>query len=1196
MKDLPLSLLSRGCGRFVSSKGNTGGHDGRLDVCFTPQDYYIWKSQDSLLRLSNSGRLLVEAESALPKTYSTRRGPLLLYSQDLVSMETSCRSEIRDRKQRVVRQYPRQVGQQLSTVKELSAAILSYSNTQFPTSRLSALFFPPLHPPLAPDLHRLNPPRPEQLAHLNPQWLPAERSNAQLENQPADKEEEQDSRKRVRLDLFLQIPSTSRTPTPQMEPQPWIHYVAVTPEKQEGPQTCVDIGLQHTEISMGGELHHPGMNEDRDVADDQGCCLQDTGMTTSDEGNYERSTSGNRRGRTGLLPPLTVRYPNCDAPCWEKTDRLRWEGPGSDEHHARCLPPIAEGHTVPPSWGIQAQQEARPKAERVGFQSQENLNRLRQQPRFLPLLFPGKEEEISGQQRRGGGKTERQCHEKETVGQGCEGGGGGGALPSMILLEPGEEPPPPGGALGWVAGRKGPGKQSSFAFLQNLQDPRGPSDANRGAVRGVLPLELRDLQNGESVGSLILGPDGEIIQLSLYDSPGPPHADGGTRDRALQVLSADGEKLPWVIVLQPEHTHAEGEVELPSDVPVGVIQHRRSVHELLDLPRPKETDACSASSSTGPAAVTEDKAKGAGAVSKKWVKGAKNLTRMPPLRERVGSEEQRGGSTEEEEDEGEEPSSTGQRGHDETPRVTTGFKDLDSSQQDFSPNGAPAEGAEDKGRKDTKRKDVEEAATSTGKREMRTGRSAAPDGRKASRTKGEGRRPKAGSGTQPVGRREAERRPDREAANPPVVSLMFVIHKRTKEREGEKGRVKTKEERDERRGAGGAKEEEPAGTKKRRRGRPTPEELAVGSPEDPLKKEEVDISQEGSDMRTTKRPSATQSHRGDAKTPSDDDPERLSKHSSVQSVSSLRSAAGLHQRGSRRSTASSCEGGAAPASAPGVASSRGRLSSCSTVMVTEEQLTLNPVKPEFNRPRRTREEEEEAAAALRLAERAERRRQEVERKRREREEEERKRQQREQTEEKMKSELEEERRKRAEDLRMKKLAEEQEWRRREEEEQERGRREQALREKERRRQEERRRQTERLQKMREEDEQRREAELERLRLEEERREEEEREKLQEMDEGERIEYLCRKELEEEKRRNEEEERKRREEEAAEEARLQTELLDRQVALLQQQLAFKRGLVSEAGGLEKAQGISRPWIYSYFTLLQLLGLNPTKGLT
>lgn len=36
-QDLPLSLLSRGRGQFVSSNGHEGRRDGRLDVCFTPQ-------------------------------------------------------------------------------------------------------------------------------------------------------------------------------------------------------------------------------------------------------------------------------------------------------------------------------------------------------------------------------------------------------------------------------------------------------------------------------------------------------------------------------------------------------------------------------------------------------------------------------------------------------------------------------------------------------------------------------------------------------------------------------------------------------------------------------------------------------------------------------------------------------------------------------------------------------------------------------------------------------------------------------------------------------------------------------------------------------------------------------------------------------------------------------------------------------
>lgn len=45
------------------------------------------------------------------------------------------------------------------------------------------------------------------------------------------------------------------------------------------------------------------------------------------------------------------------------------------------------------------------------------------------------------------------------------------------------------------------------------------------------------------------------------------------------------------------------------------------------------------------------------------------------------------------------------------------------------------------------------------------------------------------------------------------------------------------------------------------------------------------------------------------------------------------------------STASSCEA-AVPVSAMELTSSCGRLSSCSTVMIMEEQLMLKPVKPE----------------------------------------------------------------------------------------------------------------------------------------------------------------------------------------------------------------------------------------------------------
>ncbi|XP_050974425.1 titin homolog isoform X2 [Labeo rohita] len=243
----------------------------------------------------------------------------------------------------------------------------------------------------------------------------------------------------------------------------------------------------------------------------------------------------------------------------------------------------------------------------------------------------------------------------------------------------------------------------------------------------------------------------------------------------------------------------------------------------------------------------------------------------------------------------------------------------------------------------------------------------------------------------------------------------------------------------------------------------------------------------------------------------------------------------------------------------------------------------------------TNQTDKKAAA---LAEKAERRRLEVEKKRKEREEEKKRQQEKEVTEERMRMELEEEQRKRAEEARLRKIREEDERQRRQEEEMERQRRERAEKDRERRRQEEKRRLLERLQRERQEEEKRQAAQLERQRLEEEARKEEELRKLSEMEEAERLEYLRRRQEEEEERRKAAEERRRKEEEAAmhaeEEARLQAELFARQRAALEQHLKFHRGLFVEAEGLEQTQDISRPWIFSYFTLLKLLGLaEPTS---
>lgn len=106
-------------------------------------------------------------------------------------------------------------------------------------------------------------------------------------------------------------------------------------------------------------------------------------------------------------------------------------------------------------------------------------------------------------------------------------------------------------------------------------------------------------------------------------------------------------------------------------------------------------------------------------------------------------------------------------------------------------------------------------------------------------------------------------------------------------------------------------------------------------------------TKEGSPLKSTHAASTLHGHKTNVST-EEEDMGHCNAASSIPSVSSFVSTAAMspsnHGR-LRRSTASSCEG-AGPASTMGATSSHGRLSSCSTVMTAEEQLMLNPVKPE----------------------------------------------------------------------------------------------------------------------------------------------------------------------------------------------------------------------------------------------------------
>ncbi|XP_077128206.1 uncharacterized protein KIAA2012 homolog isoform X2 [Ranitomeya variabilis] len=240
-----------------------------------------------------------------------------------------------------------------------------------------------------------------------------------------------------------------------------------------------------------------------------------------------------------------------------------------------------------------------------------------------------------------------------------------------------------------------------------------------------------------------------------------------------------------------------------------------------------------------------------------------------------------------------------------------------------------------------------------------------------------------------------------------------------------------------------------------------------------------------------------------------------------------------------------------------------------------------------------------SSRAREISEKADRRRLEVERKRREREEQLRLEKEQEERMEKMKEELEEEQARRAEEMRLRKQQEEKEKQQQEQQRACKMQLEQQALERARQQQEEHRRKMQEIQKRKQHEELER-IELERQRQkEQERLESEERLRLLEMEAEEREEYYRKKREREEQARREAEERRLKAEEEAkalmEEAQRQAHLLAKQTAALEQQLQFNRGLMKESVGMDQTQGISRPWVFSYFEFLELLGLPlPVEG--
>ncbi|XP_071822805.1 uncharacterized protein [Apostichopus japonicus] len=240
----------------------------------------------------------------------------------------------------------------------------------------------------------------------------------------------------------------------------------------------------------------------------------------------------------------------------------------------------------------------------------------------------------------------------------------------------------------------------------------------------------------------------------------------------------------------------------------------------------------------------------------------------------------------------------------------------------------------------------------------------------------------------------------------------------------------------------------------------------------------------------------------------------------------------------------------------------------------------------------------QARAAKRAAE-TDRKKKEIEKKRREKEEARRKSLEEQERKERIKLEFEEERRRKAEQMRLKQEADEEAKRRAEQSQQERERQALLAAERERKQQEEYKKKLEALAKKKKEEDKLRQEMEELKRKEEEERRKEEEEMLAKMAEEERLEYEKRKREEELIAHiKAEEERMRREIEAKlaqEEAeRLAIEMAKRQKEL-EIRLNFNRELNSEANIFAHSQDVTRAFTWSYFELLEYLGIPIPENL-
>ncbi|KAL6484576.1 hypothetical protein MHYP_G00066210 [Metynnis hypsauchen] len=1285
-----------------------------------PIDYFSWKSQPPLLRLTSSGRLLGGVDPAPPKTYSTRRGPLLLYSEDLAL--SSCQPHKVNRRRRAFRTSREEAEVQLHTLQDLTEAILAYGKKQAKvtchtsvtqpllsaskraTHRLCPYHWPaeehyvtqcanegreeyasstgqgnsvyprsgqvryqprflclprPNRPPsgsLPPIAQSLAPMCGEDRPHLAP-GDPVTPKTKGPEDLAINKDVKTSFRTamgtaRVRMSPIPEPETTAQEKlTGWPEDQMVTEHLTGYPKDISGQwkQSAIETGGEESGHSLRpaymdsslGCSHLSRVNNYRRHM--EGACQQGPAKQNATGIHVKKTNVSPNPGLNFFHLPLINQASPSDS---DSKDQSVKAGSNTRQNHKNPVPQLPDIHltnTNTETTGPKPPERTILRKVLVLLPSQKEKEKklaLRiLSPAFVSNHLHGLSED---EEEREDGLPEKKEMKEDVLCRGVEQKGGvivrgeenepgehGCQLKAteqyqLIWFEPEEdkEHQTAPGLLPPLVGRRGPGKQSSMALYR--QDPLDPADQSEsGIIRGSLPLVLRECEKGRALGTLIMGPAGEIIRLSfwdaLMDTEDHPVLDDATREHVLRVMTSEGVlEQPWTILLEEQTTHPD----------------RMNSSELEAEPDHKEEASSNQEDRAAAAEYTEVVKNGKRGADGKRMGGGQAYApeqrsgKMNPSIENQpytkgeDVEIKRRGRTQGLQPEGgvtpgspkpkitsaSSPQNTTlsthtavkEHIHKAKPGSQTNTK-KDNIRSPFrkAGGGDDAENAQIRkvkkeeevdqhvrgvrGNKQPQKKTVQTNMDSEESEDAVYTADTTPGPiLKKKKTAEEAKKPNA-STSQPKGSAKPQNNVNK-VKKKTKQQAAFIVGKPRQMQEIQQIAKEADQPEMSERTVFKTEEKEPENE--------AMHDHCCNAPGHTLDTDLVSVYQEDHTVAVSPRThsSATVSSRTHSSTEFS-----FRMHGSDTASSRAHSSAAVPTaRESYRRTSTAAE----PEACNPAPLSLTQLPSHSADPTHHH--TSNPTKCESGVDEKCGEEAISLTDSKTAAQagKAERRRLDVERKRKEKEEEWRRQQEREEREEKMRLELEEEQRQRSEQARLKKLAEEDERQRQEQKEKERQKREKAETERnmerERRRQEEKRRLLEQLQRERQEKEEKRAAELKRRQQEEEAQRELERRKLQEMEESERLEYLRRKQEEEEERRKTAEERRRAEEEAAtqveEEARLLAQLTAKQRAALEHKLRFHRSLFVEAGGLEQTQDISRPWVFSYFNLLKLLGLT------